>query len=78
MSDTNETNQGVFRGPDGKLSGRRIIGTAFLTIGGGLLIASQFQDGDWTRVLPGVISATIGAFFWGMVTVQNIQDVLKK
>ena len=68
----------IFTGEDGKLSGRRIIGTILIIWGAILLTIGQVQDGDIIgRVLPGSVAILGGSLFWGLVTVQNMVDAAK-
>lgn len=79
MSDqNNQALGGLFHGPDGKLSGRRILGTVSILGGIGLEAAAQFQAGDiLQRLLPGAICLMAGMLMWGLVSWQNIQDAAK-
>jgi len=68
----------IFSGDDGKLSGRRIIGTTLIFWGAVLLTIGQLQDGDIIgRILPGSVAIVGGAIFWGLVTIQNLTDAAK-
>jgi hypothetical protein len=72
----------IFMGKDGKPSGRRIIGFLLIVWGGVLLTISSLQpliEGVtvWDVVMrlgPGVILALVGAYFWGLITAQNIKE----
>jgi len=74
----------IFNGRDGKPSGRRIIGAILITWGGVLLTIASLQplfEGVtvWDVVMrlgPGVILAFVGAYFWGLITAQNIKDII--
>lgn len=74
----------IFMGKDGKPSGRRIIGFLLIVWGGVLLTISSLQpliEGVtvWDVVMrlgPGVILALVGAYFWGLITMQNIKDLV--
>ena len=68
----------IFAGEDGRLSGRRIIGTLLIVVGSALLCVGQFQSGDIIgRILPGSVAILGGSLFWGLVTVQNMVDAAK-
>lgn len=79
MSDSgNQALGGLFHGQDGKLSGRRILGTISILGGLALEAAAQFQEGDiLQRLLPGAICLLAGMIMWGLVSWQNIQDAAK-
>lgn len=68
----------LFSGPDGALSLRRIIGSVLIFSGIILLFIAQFQSGTWEKLLPACVAFVAGGFFWGLVTAQNITDVIKK
>jgi drug/metabolite transporter (DMT)-like permease len=67
----------MFSGKDGALSLRRIIGTAIIFVGCVLLVIAQFQTGTWEKLLPACVAFVVGAFFWGLVTAQNLIDLKK-
>jgi len=64
------------KGRDGRNSYRKIIGSALIVVGVGLICVSQFQVGIplLDKIAPGGILLVIGSLFWGMITVQNIKD----
>jgi hypothetical protein len=67
----------IFLGADGKISGRRIIGALCFIAGVAAGFIGMFIAGDWTKYIPfgGLIFS--GLFLWGLITVQNIQDIAK-
>lgn len=67
----------IFLGSDGKLSGRRIIGAICVAAGIVAGFIGMFIAGDWTRFIPMAAFIFSGLFLWGLITVQNIQDVVK-
>ena len=77
MTEDSIPSGGVFSGADGRLSGRRIIGTALVGWGAALITLGQIQTGGdlLSRVIPGVILLAVGALFWGMVTVQSLREI---
>lgn len=68
----------IFNGEDGKISGRRVIGTIFLMAGIALLFIEQYQDGGLDRFAPSIICLSVGLLFWGLVTVQNIIGIFNR
>ena len=77
MGDKTQTENmtGILRGPDGKLSGRRLLGTIALAWAGVLETIAQIQGlASWVGILPGAVLALAGLILWGLVSWQNIRD----
>ena len=74
----------IFNGSDGKPSGRRIIGTILIAWGSALLSPIPFTllqgNGMWDvvgMIAPGAVLVFIGAYFWGLITSQNIKSFIE-
>jgi len=73
----------IFCGADGKLSGRRILGTVFLVTG--LIELVKVGLKPWPSTLdvwtlayalgPGVILTLVGSWFWQWISEQNIKAI---
>jgi hypothetical protein len=74
---------GVFCGADNKLSGRRIIGTAFLVAG--LFDLLRVATRPWPEEItvwvlayalgPGVVITAVGLWMWQWISEQNIKSI---
>jgi hypothetical protein len=70
---------GPFRGPDGKLSSRKIRAWISFGVGLTLLGAGLFSPGDvWARVVPGAVALAYSLIESGFLTMQNIQGLITK
>ncbi len=74
---------GMFCGRDGKLSWRRLIGAIIIIVGLAIAWENRTLPAPETLYqlvwnMAGVIIIAIGAFVWGMVTIQNIKDIAGK
>jgi CHASE2 domain-containing sensor protein len=67
----------IFMGEDGKPSGRRIIGTLFFVAGIASGIYAMAIPGGWDKFIPMAAFLFVGLFLWGMVTMQNVQEIAK-
>jgi hypothetical protein len=67
----------IFMGEDGKPSGRRIIGTLFFVAGIASGIYAMAIPVDWLKFIPMGSFLFVGLFLWGMVTMQNVQEIAK-
>jgi sugar phosphate permease len=67
----------MFKGSDGLPSGRRIIGAVCFGAGIAAGFVGMFVEGDWTRFIPMAAFIAAGMFLWGLVTMQNVQDIIK-
>ncbi len=67
----------IINGTDGKPSGRRIIGIVCFASGIVAGFIAMFLAGDWTRFIPMAAFIFSGLFLWGLVTIQNVQDIVK-
>lgn len=64
---------GMFQGPDGRPSLRRIIATGLIVWGGVLETIGQMQTGDLiARIAPGGVLIVAGLIIIGALTVQSI------
>lgn len=68
----------IFKGNDGKVSGRRVFGSVFLFLGGGLSIHAQIIGiDDYIQLAPAGLCMFVGLFLWGAITAQNITNIVK-
>jgi hypothetical protein len=74
----------IFNGADGKPSGRRIIGTILILWGSALLSPIPWTlaqgSGMWDvigMIAPGSVIVLVGAYFWGLITSQNIKSFIE-
>jgi len=68
----------IFKGNDGKVSGRRVLGTLFLFLGGGLSIHIQIIGfNELLQLAPAGLCMFVGLFLWGAITAQNITNIVR-
>jgi hypothetical protein len=80
MTDYNpEKNGGLLRGADGRLQGRKLAAILCFLLGIGLLIYGAVAPGAMTlevRVGPALVALVFALLFWGLLTVQNVFQLL--
>lgn len=72
-------NGGIIHGSDGYIQGRKIAAIVCFVSGIGLLVQSVFQPSDMgleARVGPAVIALIFALVFWGLLTIQNVFQLL--
>ena len=80
MSDHDPINNGsLFRGSDGKVQGRKVAAVICFVTGIALLILGAVQPPEVDlqgRVVPAVVALVFALLFWGLLTVQNVVQLL--
>ena len=80
MNTTIITNgEGVLRGADGKVQGRKLAAWICFFLGIALLIQGTFlpaAEGIQAKVVPAVVAFCFSLLFWGMVTIQNVVQLV--
>lgn len=80
MNKTIVTNgEGILRGADGRVQGRKLAAWICFFLGIALLVQGTFipaADGIQAKVVPAVVAFCFSLLFWGMVTIQNIVQLV--
>jgi len=80
MSDQSGTRGGSpLRGADGKLQSRKLAAWISFLLGIGLLVQGSFLPpaaGLESKVLPALVALLFSLLFWGLLTVQNVVQLV--
>jgi hypothetical protein len=80
MNPTRQTNgESILRGADGHVQGRKLAAWICFFLGIALLVQGTFvpaSDGIQAKVVPAVVAFCFSLLFWGLVTVQNVVQLV--
>ena len=80
MSNRSEARgEGLVRGADGKVQDRKLAAWICFTLGIALLVQGTFippAAGIQAKVVPVVVALCFSLLFWGMVTIQNVVQLV--
>jgi hypothetical protein len=69
----------LLRGTDGKLQSRKLAAWISFLLGIGLLVQGSFLPpaaGLESKVLPALVALLFSLLFWGLLTVQNVVQLV--
>jgi hypothetical protein len=80
MSSTRQANgESLLRGADGRVQGRKLAAWICFFLGIALLVQGTFlpaSDGIQAKVVPAVVALCFSLLFWGLVTIQNVVQLV--
>jgi hypothetical protein len=71
--------ESILRGADGRVQGRKLAAWICFFLGIALLVQGTFvpaADGIQAKVVPAVVALCFSLLFWGMVTIQNVVQLV--
>lgn len=69
----------ILHGADGKLQSRKLAAWICFLLGVGLLVQGSFlpaSAGLESKVLPAVVALLFSLLFWGLLTIQNVVQLV--
>lgn len=69
----------ILRGPDGKIQDRKLAAWISFTLGSALLVQGAFLPAGTdiqSKIGPAVVALCFSLLFWGLVTVQNVVQLV--
>jgi hypothetical protein len=80
MNTTKQTNgESILRGADGHVQGRKLAAWICFFLGIALLVQGTFipaSEGIQAKVVPAVVAFCFSLLFWGLVTIQNVVQLV--
>ncbi len=71
--------ESILRGADGRVQGRKLAAWICFFLGIALLVQGTFippAAGIQAKVVPAVVALCFSLLFWGMVTIQNVVQLV--
>ena len=71
--------ESILRGADGRVQGRKLAAWICFFLGIALLVQGTFVPptaGIQAKVVPAVVALCFSLLFWGMVTIQNVVQLV--
>jgi hypothetical protein len=71
--------EGLLRGADGRIQARKLAAWICFVIGVALLVQGSLQPASvdvQSKIAPAVVALVFSLLFWGLVTVQNIVELV--